>query len=84
VTQYRIHGFATCPFCQKARTLLEKEGIAFEYHEINDPEERRAFLDAHGFVEPSRTFPKVYRIDGDAEILVGGYAELEMNVLFGL
>ena len=83
--RYRIYGFAACPYCRKARALLEREGIAHDYVAIEDPVARSAFLDARGITGADRTYPRVWTLtaDGREERLVGGFSDLEMDVLLG-
>lgn len=83
--RYRIYGFAACPYCRKAKALLEGEGIAYDYVAIEDPAARSAFLDARGITGADRTYPRVWTLspDGREERLVGGFSDLEMDVLLG-
>jgi len=83
--RYRIYGFAACPYCRKAKALLEEQRIAYDYVAIEDPAARVAFLDTRGFIGADRTYPRVWALaaDGREERLVGGFAELEMDVLLG-
>jgi len=81
--QYRIYGFDSCPFCQKAKALLQSEGLPFEYIDLESDLEKKLFLDARGFQPPHRTFPRVYAIaDCGEEVLIGGYTDLENHILF--
>lgn len=80
---YRIYGFDDCPWCKKAKQLLEEEGIDYRYVDIQTQEERARFLDERGFSGSDRTFPRIYKTVDNKEVLVGGYASLEMDVLLG-
>jgi len=83
MTQFRIYGFEGCPFCQRAKMILTKEGVPFEYVEVGEEREQRsAWLDARGITGDQRTFPRVYIFNGQKEILVGGYQELEDHLVF--
>lgn len=62
-----------CPYCVKAKTLLDEQGIAFTFEDHETPEKVAAFK-ALGHT----TFPRVY-IDGS---LVGGASELEEYLAF--
>lgn len=83
--RYRIYGFSACPYCRKAKALLEAEGIAHDYVAIEDPAARAAFLDARGIRGADRTYPRVWTLapDGSEDRLVGGFSDLEMDVLVG-
>jgi len=66
VTMYTTN---MCPYCMRAKRLLEKRGIAFE--EINlagEPDAREKLVERTGRL----TFPQI--IIGDT--VVGGYDEL--------
>lgn len=83
--RYRIYGFSACPWCQKAKALLENERIPHDYVAIEDPAKRSAFLDSRGIRGADRTYPRIWtlRPDGTEERLVGGFSDLEMEVLVG-
>ena len=83
--RYRLYGFEACPYCQKAKRLLAGEGIGYEEIAIEDPEARRAFLDARGIQGAGRTFPRIWALDaqGEETRLVGGASDLEMEILLG-
>lgn len=67
---------AGCGYCQKAKNLLDKSGIRYEYHDI--PDEDKEFLYAHidGLTGGHRTFPIVFTHDK----FIGGYQELEKYI----
>lgn len=83
--RYRIYGFSACPYCRKAKALLEAEGIPYDYVTIEDPAKRSAFLDSRGLRGTERTYPRIWtlRPDGTEDRLVGGFSDLEIEVLFG-
>ena len=65
----QVYTTAVCPFCVRAKRLLQARGIAYEEIDVgNDPEERAEVVRRSG----RRTVPQIF-IDGDA---VGGYEEL--------
>lgn len=74
--EIRVYGKDGCPYCVKAKALLEAEGISFTYVDLTNDAVRQAFYDDRGFTDKARTVPKVYEIAGDTEVLIGGYAEL--------
>lgn len=74
---YIVYGFSACPYCVKAKQFLEDVEEEFEYVSIDDPEERRRWLDEWNILPPNRTWPKIYRRDeGGLTFCVGGYREL--------
>jgi glutaredoxin len=83
--RYRIYGFSACPYCRKAKALLEEERIPHDYVALEDPAERSAFLDARGFQGTQRTYPRIWtlRPDGTEDRLVGGFSDLEMEIILG-
>jgi len=74
---YRLYGFDGCPWCEKAKNLLEELDFRFNYVRILDRADRIAWLDERGFEGDKRTFPKVYAIDAaGSEVLIGGHDDL--------
>lgn len=74
-----IYGFDDCPYCVKAKALLDKEGKPYIYQNVsNDAAVRTKWMDGMGFKDGHRTFPRVYK-DGK---LIGGYSDLENHILF--
>ncbi len=58
-----------CPWCWRAKSLLDRHGIAYEEHDVTiDFAERRRLRDETG----QRTVPNVF-LDG---VSIGGYDEL--------
>lgn len=65
-----------CPFCTKAKSLLESKGISYEEISISDAKEIRA--DVMGKIQGDVTVPQIFSVDSNdaLDIYVGGYAEL--------
>jgi glutaredoxin 1/glutaredoxin 3 len=84
--RYRIYGYDACTYCRRAKTLLEEEGIPYDYVALEDPAARAAFLDARGFQGMQRTYPRIWtlRPDGTEGRLVGGFSDLELEVVLGV
>lgn len=64
-----LYTTAMCPYCEGAKALLKKRGVAFE--EINlsrDPDNRQRMIDMSGM----STFPQIV-VDGES---IGGFNEL--------
>lgn len=59
-----------CPYCTRAKALLEKKGVAYEEIEVEDDDAKRAWL-----VEASgqRTVPQIF-VDGRS---LGGYSDID-------
>jgi glutaredoxin 3 len=59
-----------CPYCDKAKYLLEQKGIQFQEVKIDETPEAREFVLSEGH----RTVPQIYK---DGKLLVeGGYQGL--------
>lgn len=68
--QATIYSTATCPYCVRAKMLLEQKGIS--YHEIRvdqDPQQRQQMLEK---ADGQRTVPQIFI--GDHHI--GGFDDL--------
>lgn len=59
-----------CPFCDKAKALLQMKGIAFEEKKIGDGYTKEELLEE---VPNARTVPQIF-LDGK---LIGGFTDLE-------
>lgn len=65
-----VYSKNNCPFCVKAKYLLDQKGIAFEEIKIDEAPEAREFVMAEGH----RTVPQIYQ---NGKLLVeGGYQGL--------
>ena len=79
--RYRVYGFSSCPFCKKAQELLRSEGVPFTYQSIDDPDERKAFVQRDDIPLNHNTFPCVYKMEDGRFVFLGGYSELETDIL---
>jgi len=61
-----------CPYCDKAKALLQMKGIEFEERKIGDGYTKEELLEA---VPNARTVPQIFLNDK----LIGGYTELEKH-----
>jgi glutaredoxin 3 len=59
-----------CPYCDKAKALLQMKGIQFEERKIGDGYTKEELLEA---VPNARTVPQII-LDGK---LIGGFTDLE-------
>lgn len=59
-----------CPFCTRAKALLQKKGVAFEEIDVENDDARRLWL-----VEASgqKTVPQIF-VDGRS---LGGFSDIE-------
>ena len=65
-----VYSKPACPFCNKAKNLLETKGIEFEVVDISKDSDSREFLLAQGF----RSVPQIFT---ETELFVeGGYQGL--------
>ena len=65
-----VYSKNNCPFCVKAKHLLETKGIAYQEVKIDETPEAKEFVVAEGH----RTVPQIYK---DGKLLVeGGYQGL--------
>lgn len=64
-----IYGTDWCPYCNAAKSLLDRKGVAYEEIDASDPEVRADMIQrAHG----RRTVPQIFV--GDRHI--GGYDDM--------
>ena len=68
--EVKVYTTSVCPYCYRAKSVLQKRGIAFEEIDVsNDPEKRAWLVKASG---GRRTVPQVF-IAGEP---IGGSDEL--------
>jgi glutaredoxin len=63
----------SCPYCVRAKSLLESKGIEFEERKIGSGYTKEDLLEA---VPTARTVPQIF-LDGE---LVGGYDQLKVRL----
>lgn len=66
---YYIHSKPNCPWCVKAKELLQTHSISYKEHMYDDPTKIAEFK-AYGF----KTFPQIYDDKGQH---IGGFDALE-------
>jgi glutaredoxin 3 len=69
VTRVEIYTTPSCPFCVRAKRLLQARGIAYDEIDVAEDEELRADLIRR---TGRRTVPQIF-IDGEP---IGGFEEL--------
>lgn len=70
---YMIYGKPSCPYCERAKSLLHGLGLDYTYVDLSQDLSKLEEFKQQGF----RTVPIIYH--GDT--LVGGYAQLEEYLL---
>jgi glutaredoxin len=73
MTQTVVWSKYHCPYCDQAKALLDRHGIAYEERRIGDGYTREDLLES---VPGARTVPQIF-LDGE---LVGGYTELKNHL----
>jgi glutaredoxin 3 len=69
MARVQVYSTRSCPYCVRAKRLLDERGIPFEDIDVSDDAERRADLVRR---TGRRTVPQIF-IDGKA---IGGFEEL--------
>lgn len=69
MARVEVYSTRTCPYCVRAKRLLEARGIPFEEIDVSDDDELRMDLIRR---TGRRTVPQIF-IDGKS---IGGYEEL--------
>ena len=64
-----VYSKNTCPFCDRAKALLENKGVAFNVVNIEEAPDAREFLVDQGL----RSVPQIFN---DGVLLPGGYQGL--------
>lgn len=77
--RYVIYTKPACPYCVRAKSLLDAKGIAFEAVSLETDEERLEFLAKLG---GWRTFPTIFELDscGAPKRFVGGFEALSKEL----
>lgn len=71
--KYTVFGRPGCMWCDKALDLLSSKDIEFEYVNILENPTAKQFISAQGH----KTVPQIYYDEGEGQIYVGGYTDLE-------
>jgi glutaredoxin 3 len=54
-----IYTWQTCPYCKKAKALLDKKGVIYTEHKIDGDEAARDVMAARG-TDGKRSVPQIY------------------------
>lgn len=78
ISKYIVYGKQNCPFCDKAKYLLTKENLPFEYNQIETQEDKEYLMQLMSkFNVIPRTVPQIISIGIDANMgYIGGYEQL--------
>jgi glutaredoxin len=74
--EIEIHSKTACPFCTMAKQHLARLGVPFNETVHDDFEDRQELYDQLGLVNPKRTVPQMFLIDGNIREYIGGYTDL--------
>ena len=74
---YIIYGAQNCPFCEKAKKLLNEMNKEYTYHDITD-KKTETMDELAPQTNNQRTVPIIF----DDKLFIGGYNELRNIVLF--
>lgn len=66
-----VYGKPNCPWCDRAKALLEYKEITYEYIDVTQSEAAMDKLKRHNV----RTVPAIF-LKAQEEVFMGGYAEL--------
>ena len=75
--EFTIYGTQNCYLCQQAKTLLDRLDIPYNY--IDAPSS--LFFQREFISKGIRKVPQVYVTEGDTERYIGGYEELQREVM---
>jgi glutaredoxin 3 len=54
-----IYTWQTCPYCKKAKALLDKKGVIYTEHKVDGDEAARDVMAARG-TDGKRSVPQIY------------------------
>lgn len=76
MNSFIVYGKSNCKFCDEAKSLLDRKGLAFEYRDISTDNMAYAFVLDQGF----KTVPQIFEVDGDYPRHVGGFYDLRKEL----
>lgn len=81
MASYTVYSMENCSYCQRAKSLLEVNGLAYNEIVMGKDITREALLEACQHYGHGRTMPLIVRIDEHGnEEHVGGYTELSESL----
>jgi glutaredoxin len=82
--QYLVIGKETCPYCVKAKELLDANGLGYHYAELNNvnPSDMKALKEIAAEVgKELLTVPQIFKYKkGGGLTFIGGYIELSASL----
>lgn len=76
---YIIYGKNNCPYCYKAKNLLELKGLEFDYLTLDEDYTKEQLVALCPF--PPKTLPQIFKVINDeANQYIGGFVELEAKL----
>jgi glutaredoxin 3 len=80
MTKYLVYGKNSCPWCDRAKALLESKGLEYEYKLVKSEEGQltEAYDEMLAKYPAASTVPQIFEIDEDAntELHIGGFVQL--------
>ncbi len=73
-----IYGVSNCPFCIKAKQLLNDMENIYEYIEIKQENKTKFLNEMSNKTNNQRTFPLIFQKDN----FIGGFTELDEYLAF--
>lgn len=78
-----VFGKSECPWCDKAKDLLTRKGLTFDYRDVSDGSAFNEMTDwvfeAEDFFP--RTVPQVFKMTEDGRKWIGGYEDLAAHLV---
>jgi glutaredoxin 3 len=74
---FLVYTRAECGYCEKAKALLVERGLHYVAYDLTDFHQRHEFFEAHGFVGPEQTMPKIWVTEDGSTRFLGGHSELK-------
>lgn len=68
-----IYGTDQCPWCDKAKELVEAYSLEYTYHDIGNDMPRREYIKGYGL----KTVPQCFYRHEDKTEHIGGYEKLK-------
>lgn len=72
--KYIVYGKTNCPFCEKAKSLLEKLNVQFDYLILDKDYTREELLE---LAPDAKTVPQIWQDINGNLFHIGGYTELK-------
>ena len=67
-----------CPYCAETVSLLKKYKLKYKSHTEHDSEKRELLKETNKM----NTFPQIFYISNNKDILIGGNDELKQKIIF--